>query len=460
MDRQPYRGGSAPLADRLSLFAFIAALLFLSFVGGSLVMYAGVFPASLLNDAYRGGKAYIDKARQSQDPMTSDFWQPERQPERGVTINDADAFPGYTLYTSGDASEATLIDLDGRVAHRWALPYSAIWDDTSPVKQPQPDQFTYWRKAALLPNGDLLAIFVATGDTPWGYGMVKVDKDSRVIWRYLGQTHHDFDIAADGRIYALTHEMRRTTFDKHPQITVPRLDDFLVVLSPDGEELKKVSILDALADSPYERLLNRVAWYNKHDFIHTNNVDLIDTDDAAVLPFAKEGQVLLSFRDIDTIAVLDVDAERIVWARRGAWLAQHDPDVLANGNILLFDNMGSFGEHGRTRVLEIDPKTGAEVWSYAGDSEHPFESEARGALQRLPNGNTLITESHGGRLFEVTADGRVVWEFVNPRRGTHPESPGKTIVPVVSWGQRIPPQALDPDFRGEVAAQPAERSKS
>src|SRR3546814_7908253 len=83
--------------------------------------------------------------------------------------------------------------------HRWQLSFSAVWNETSPVKEPMPDNFFYWRKARLLPDGGLLAIFVVTGDTPWGYGMVKLDKDSNVIWSYLGQTHHDFDMGADGR---------------------------------------------------------------------------------------------------------------------------------------------------------------------------------------------------------------------------------------------------------------------
>jgi outer membrane protein assembly factor BamB len=440
------------LLERLSFVGFIVALLFLSFLGGTFVMFVRAFPAGPLNDAYRAGEAYYYKIKQSQDPLTSDFWQPARTAETGVTVREPEASPGYTLYTSGHGSEALLIDLDGNPVHRWALPFSAIWDaERSPVRNPQRDPFFYWRKAMMLPNGDLLAIFVATGDTPWGYGLVKLDKDSRVIWSYLEQTHHDLAVAADGRVYTLTHEMRRTTYEKHPQLTVPRLDDFLVVLSPDGEELQKVSILDALAESDYEWLLNRVAWYNKHDFIHTNTVELIDAEKAAVLPFASEGQVMLSFRDIDTIAVLDLDSERIVWALRGGWIAQHDPDVLPNGNILLYDNLGHFGEGGRTRILEIDPMTGGEVWSYTGDAEQPFFSEARGAQERQPNGNTLITETAGGRIFEVTRDGRIVWEFINPLRAEHPDT-GETIVPIVSWAQRIAPQALDPDFRDELAA--------
>src|SRR3546814_7782682 len=96
---------------------------------------------------------------------------------------------------------------------------------------------------------------------------------------------------------------------------------------------------------------------------------------------------------------------------RGGWIGQHDPDVLANGNILLYDNLGGFEQSGRTRILEIDPDNGGVVWRYAGSLEQPFESEARGSQERLPNGNTLITETAGGRIFEVTRDGRIVWEF-------------------------------------------------
>src|SRR3546814_137775 len=170
-----------------------------------------------MKDAYRGGKAYVDKMKMSENPLASDFWQPERRPDKGVTLNTPDAYPGYTLYTSGHASEASLISLDGKVLHRWQLSFSAVWNETSPVKEPMPDNFFYWRKARLLPDGGLLAIFVVTGDTPWGYGMVKLDKDSNVIWSYLGQTHHDFDMGADGRIYALTHEMRRTTYERRSE---------------------------------------------------------------------------------------------------------------------------------------------------------------------------------------------------------------------------------------------------
>lgn len=458
-DLEPAATRPAPsLLDRVSLGGFLLAVLFLVFLGGGMVVLADLFPAQAMKDAYRGGKALVEKIKMSDDPLLSDYWRPERTTERGVTVNEAEAYPGYTLYSSGHGTEAFLISLDGTVVQSWALPFSAIYDrELSPVKEPMPDSFMHWNRTRLMSNGDLIVQFETYGDTPWGYGLARLDKDSNVIWRYLGQSHHDFDIAEDGRIYTLTHEMRRNTYDGMPQITVPRLDDAVVVLSPDGQELKKVVLMDILVKPQYRRLLDHISWFNNHDFIHTNTVEYINAEKAAVLPFAKEGQVLVSFRDIHTLAVIDLDSEEVVWARRGDWSGQHDPDILANGNILLFDNLGRVGEGGRSRILEIDPQTGAEVWRYEGSNEVFFESDARASQEREPNGNTLITEAHGGRLLEVTPDGRIVWEFINPIRATHPQT-GESIIPIVSWAQRIAPQTLDPAFRDELAARERGRS--
>ena len=35
-------------------------------------------------------------------------------------------------------------------------------------------------------------------------------------------------------------------------------------------------------------------------------------------------------------------------------------------------------------------------------------------MQRLPNGNTLICEGAWGRIFKVTPEKAVVWEYINP----------------------------------------------
>ena len=72
----------------------------------------------------------------------------------------------------------------------------------------------------------------------------------------------------------------------------------------------------------------------------------------------------------------------------------------------------------------MDPLKRKIVWEYVEKPPELFYSSTAGASQRLPNGNTLITESAKGRVFEVTADGEVVWEFFNPER----RKDGKRIV--------------------------------
>jgi len=87
---------------------------------------------------------------------------------------------------------------------------------------------------------------------------------------------------------------------------------------------------------------------------------------------------------------------------------QHHASLLENGHILVFDN----GVRRRkSRLVEIDPLAREIVWSF---SRPGFYTAFRGAAQRLPNGNHLATESDRGHVFEVAADGRVVWEFWNP----------------------------------------------
>ena len=96
------------------------------------------------------------------------------------------------------------------------------------------------------------------------------------------------------------------------------------------------------------------------------------------------------------------------------------------GNLLVFDNGGASGygfanpnaldganalARANSRVLEINPVTLELVWSYAGPR---FYSSNISGAQRLPNGNTLITEGASGRLFEVTKEGKIVWEYIYP----------------------------------------------
>ena len=114
---------------------------------------------------------------------------------------------------------------------------------------------------------------------------------------------------------------------------------------------------------------------------------------------------------------------------------QHDVHLIPEGspgagNVLVFDNEGPGGVppfylelFQGSRVLEIDPITKEIVWQYdASSSNQPywnFFSPIISSARRLPNGNTLIDEGIHGRVFQVTPDGEIVWEYVNPHFGKH-----------------------------------------
>src|SRR3546814_20592216 len=107
----------------LSVFCLCIALF--GFIAGSFLMYRDVFPAPYLAQSYQGGLALLDKATGYQDPLATDLWHPVRTDEKGVTIYDPErAANGLTLYTSGHAQEAFLMDMEGKVVHEWSLPYS------------------------------------------------------------------------------------------------------------------------------------------------------------------------------------------------------------------------------------------------------------------------------------------------------------------------------------------------
>jgi hypothetical protein len=393
----------------------------LGFVAGAFVLRFDLWPAPLLHRWFMAARA-LKLSVSPPDPQGHYFYRRARDPRTGVLRHDRDrAFAGVTLFTSGHAAKALLVDMSGEVVHQWQAPFSTLWTDPPHIDgTPVEDALVAIHKAHLLPNGDLIVGYSAAGATPWGYGMAKLDQTSRVLWTYAGRVHHDLSVRADGTIYTLTHAVHA---EPPPglghRLRQAWIEDYVVLLSPEGKELAKVGITEAFRRSRYAGLLGLVERNLEGDLWHTNAVEPVDEALAARLDGVEAGQALISLRQVDCLAIVDVDDGVVVWAVLGPWRAQHDPDILENGDLLLFDNSGHLGPGGPSRVLEIDPTTLAVTWQYAGSARDPFATSARGSQQRLPNGNTLITESLAGRILEVTRSGDVVWEYSTPFRATH-----------------------------------------
>jgi len=349
------------------------------------------------------------------------------QDHRMVVEHDRGAaLQGLNLYVSGHAAEAVLMDMKGRTLHRWRYPLRRLWPDLA--RDPGMAKLEYWRRAYLYPNGDLLGIYE-------GLGIVKLDSQSRVLWAHRGGFHHDLFVTEGGTIYALDREGKILS---RINLKEGVLEDFVTVLDSSGRPLRKISILECFERSPFAGLLQGMP--RSGDVFHTNTLEVLDGRFADRSPAFRKGNLLVSVLKLDILAIRDPDRGTAVWARKGVWRRQHQPTFLDNGHLLVFDNLGAARD--RSRVLEVDPLTGKIVWQFGGDRDVDLFSKTLGSVQRLPNGNTLISESENGRAVEVTREGRTVWEFYNPHRaGDHGE-----LVAVLFEMVRLPP---DFPFRGK-----------
>jgi hypothetical protein len=208
------------------------------------------------------------------------------------------------------------------------------------------------------------------------------------------------------------------------------MEPVLSVLDSGGNELERVPLLPCFENSDYAPMLSRVA--PSGDLFHTNTIQVFDGSLAHESPLFARGNVLISIWTLDALAIVDIEHTRVIWALSGLWRRQHESTLLPTGNMLVFDNRGN---RGNSRILEIEPFSQRVVWSYAPNRPGDFHSEWCGGLQRLANGNTLITETNGGRAFEVTARGETVWEFDNPHRY---EASGLTMVASLWTVTRLP----------------------
>jgi len=428
---------------------FVTAVAFLAFVSGGVAIFLEIQPVTEYLQKTAMVALYFYKSGVEGEAIDP-FWHRSHLPgpDGGapVILNDSRAWPGLNLVIDSQGQAAKLIDMNGRPVHEWRLRFDEIWSDPPHVpgfSDQGPAHWrdkVHWRRAHLYPNGDLLVVFESPFRTPYGFGMAKLDRDSQVIWTFSENAHHDTAVAPGGDIYVLSQRINETGYPGYRELPPPFIDDMVTAVAPDGTKIKDIPILKAFLNSDYAPALDLMDRNLQGDVMHANAVQYIDADMAAQFEFAQPGQLLISMREMSVIAVLDPEEERIVWARTGLWGAQHEPQMLGNGRILLFDNRGHRGPGGMTRVIEFDPETGSIAWAYAGTAEAPLISSVYGSQQRLPNGNTLIVETNNGRAIEVTPDGETVWEYRSPHRKT--AESGAELVALLLDLVRVDPDQL------------------
>jgi len=380
----------------------------------------------------------------------------------GTTIYEpARAWNGYTVLSPLQTQAVLVIDMNGNVVKRWeGLNNSA------------------GGPARVLPGGILISASGARPPNQESLELVQQDFDGKVIWQFShneqiktreGSTiwsarqHHDWQreslpagyyspesapVVEGTSTLILTHTNRM-----QPKVADVMLeDDRLVEVSWKGDVLWEwvaSDHIDELGFAPDARKAIKAAQsFNKargsFDWLHINSAHYVGPNrwfDQGDMRFAPNN-VIISSREASLLAIVGRDG-KIVWRLGPDFseskelrairqiIGQHHAHIIPKGlpgagNLLVFDNGGSSGygfaspiapdgvgafARSTSRVVEINPVTLELVWSYTNPR---FFSTNISSAQRLPNGNTLITAGAGGRMFEVTTQGAIVWEYMYP----------------------------------------------
>jgi hypothetical protein len=382
---------------------------------------------------------------------------------------------GYTLFQTQlnkvNSLGAVLIDMNGNVVNRWKkldgmpnkmLPGGHILGSTG-VRNPK-----YGFQDML----DLVEVDW-DGKIIWKFDRYERIKDPRQKPRWMARQHHDYQREGNpvgyyvpgmepktggGRTLLLCHKNLVKTEISDKLL----LDDAIIEVDRGGninwewtcsEHFEEMGFSEAAKNILSRNPGISMAGGKFGDWMHINSMSELgpnrwyDSGDQRFHP----DNIIWDGRQTNITAIIDRQSGKIVWQlgpyftasktlrNIGQIVGQHHAHMIprglpGEGNILVFDNGGwagygepnpgapdgfNYARRDFSRVLEIDPVTLEIKWQYPvpepgpGGSGKQLYSSFVSSAQRLPNGNTFITEGHGGRLIEVTPEHETVWEYIS-----------------------------------------------
>jgi outer membrane protein assembly factor BamB len=354
-----------------------------------------------------------------------------------LKYNAAKSYGGYTLFCPliGDKT-VYLIDMEGNLVHKWETDYT-------------PGAF-----AMLLENGNLLrgGALPNPPTTIGGAGGIvqEIDWNGRVVWEYKLMTptqvqHHTFTRMPNGNTLLLAWEYKSAdeaiAMGRDPKSFPPAVFDrgkwyngfwvdFVREVDKNGKTIWEWHVWDHLGTGPNQIDINfklpdaMGGTYPNFDWTHFNTCEYIPESDELILNSRNFSEFYIVNHKTGDIVYRWGNPSAYGQGKRPSWMdngdqkvfGEHNVTYLGKNHFLLFDNGSERAEGNRSAVVELDRTTGQIVWEYEAKHSNSFYSYRQGAAQRLPNGNTLVTSTHGGHLFEVTKDKEIVWDYVSPVR--------------------------------------------
>ncbi|MBE5252866.1 aryl-sulfate sulfotransferase [Mixta mediterraneensis] len=365
----------------------------------------------------------------------------------GTTFYDpARAWNGFILFPGND-NQTHLIDMTGKEVHRWKYESFPPW----PIKR---EQLNGQRGRILvqLERQNKLDKVASPGNGMVNASVAEVNWQGDVVWQYGSQAtpvhqHHELQRLDYGNTLLLGAALKRL-----PGYDYDVIDNTIEEITPQGKKIWSWSVADHLHEFGFsDKQLQMIRESHDPDFLHMNTAAPLGPNhwfDAGDKRFAPDN-ILLNSRNGNVAVIVDRRSGKVIWrigpdyptSQLGKplprpldqMIGEHDVHMIPAGlpgadNILIFDNQGNAGYpptrqgfFSASRVIEVNPVSKQIVWEYTGEKSQQaistFYSAYISNAQRLPNGNTLIDEGQSGRLFQVTPQVDIVWEYVSPFYG-------------------------------------------
>jgi hypothetical protein len=367
-----------------------------------------------------------------------------------ISNSDDNIGLGYNLISPRKDRPPFLIDMEGNIIHNYTI---------------------RGYPAKMLPNGTIMGSriinnkfgYLGGGGTLFKYVSFQ-NWDGDITWEFCNwsnnwaRQHHDFDRVENPVYYSPIHQ---TNIEGNTLI-LSRSKNII------NHSISWRSFQDGVIyEVNWEGSLTGFEWYASEHFneigfdkiskfgiflfpaiqgwLHLNTCSELGDNiwyDMGYEEFNPKNIITCS-RHANFLAIINRSTGKIVWKvgpnyyklpekKLGKIIGPHHAHLIPEGlpgagNILVFDN-GGFGGYGifggifgfpfrnirfYSRIIEFNPVTYDIVWEYYSKAYNKsnFLSIFMGSVQRLPNGNTLITEGTSGLIFEVNADKEVVWKY-------------------------------------------------
>ena len=398
---------------------FIISSAFIVFNGGYFARELKFFPYQFYQSANEGWK----QLRTQQSEQLPWFYIRTNRSPKEVVRNISQTQPGLSLVTEMTSDRnilAKIIDLDGDTVHKWDIDWFKIWSNPEHLPKnivPKSKPGTNIHGAVVMENGDLVFNFESKG-------LVRLNRNSEVIWRLPYLTHHSVHQHDDGNLWVSGTKYQTEKVDRLPNLIPPFYEETILEISPEGKILREWYVADILRQNGYTGLLYMGSLNNenttiqgddrllgKTDILHLNDVEPFS---AKLQPgFFQPGDVMVSLRNINTVFIFNIESEKIKYISTGEFVRQHDPDFIDGDTISVFDNNNASEPERSSKITIVSVKDNRHQVFFAGSKDLKFFTRVMGKHQWQPNGNLLITESMSGRGLEVDPQGKIVWEYIN-----------------------------------------------